>query len=508
MKIHIAIAALYLLCFCIPSSATAQAVGGRKPDTLTLAKSLRDEHEYGESARLLYSYLKYHPEDVNALWMNGQTELWRHRFRKSRALYKRAVAVSPGSDYLLLDYANTLAVIGKWDDAASVVQRLEDSGKYYSAANLVRANIAYWSARYPEAIAHADSVLAADPGNAAAQELLSDIRKAQSPWLQFNTDYISDNQPVQTLTTSVQAGTFIHRYLSPSLGIHAPAFMWNGKVAGVYRLEAGNQFLFPKAGIQADLSAGLAYFQQAAATDWTAAFTFRQQIRRFSWEVRAAQQPYTYTITSLDTALSFRRLAASMGWNDPNGPEGKIAAELNDLPGNQVYSVYGWVYTPPVKFFIFTLRLGYSYSYSDSRENSFISRRSLPEVIAAYDQPVTGMYYLFFTPKEQHIHAGLLQAHIRPGAGRWSGGINADAGLSARALNPYLYLDKDGDGTLFIARDYAPQDFFPCGVTVFSHFRITEKMTLSARYEYRQAWFFNTHTAGLGVKLHFWNERK
>ncbi len=508
MKIRASITVLYLIGFCLPWSVKSQIPGGHKVDTLSLAKSLRDDHEYGQSCRLLYRYLKHNPDDVNALWMNGQTELWRHRFRKARKMYGRAAAISPESDYLLLDYANTLAVTGKWDASAAILQQLEDRGRYYTAANLIRGNVSYWSAMYPEAAARIDSVLKVDPDNAAAQELLLHVREAESPWVKFNTAYSSDNQPVQALTTSVQAGTFFHRYLAPYFGVHMPVFMWNGKTAGVYRIEAGNQFLLPRAGIQANLSAGLAHFRHTAATDWTASFALSQKIKRFNWELLAEQKPYTYTITSLDTALSFRRIAAHAGWSDKNGPEGKIAAELNALPGNIVYSVYGWIYAPPVKFSIFTLRLGYSYSYSDSRENSFMSRRPLSEVIATYDQPVTGMYYLFFTPEEQHVHAGLLQIHIRPGSGRWSGGINADAGLFAHALNPYLYLDKNTEGVLFIARDYAPEDFSPGGVSVFSNFRVTEKMTLSARYEYRQAWFFNTHTAGLGVKLNFWNEQK
>lgn len=500
---------LTLCCFCMPLLCLAQHKQRQQEDTIALAKNMQDKGAYRYAVRLLNEYLEYHPNDPNALWLAGQTELWRQRFKKSLALYEKAIAVEPESDYLRMDYANTLALTGSWDEAETVLAQLEDSGIHYTAADLVHGNIAYWSGEYPAAATFAEAVLEIDTAHVVAQNLLRRAREAQAPWVHFKSVYTSDDQPVQSVTTSLRAGRYVNRYLNPSVGIHVPVFAWNGKTAGVYQFEAGNQFLFPKVGLQADLAAGMLYFQRAAATDWTTTLAVRQRIRRFSWELQAERKPYTYTISSLDTALSLRRLAGHVGWNDERGPEGRIASELNWLPGNFVYSVYGWVYTPPLKFSIFTVRLGYSYSYSDSRENSFVARKSLSEVIAAYDQPVGGMYYLFFTPEEQHVHAGLIQLNFSAPSGAWSGGIHADAGFIARAQNPYLYLNKNpSDGSLFIDRDYASEDYAPGGITVFTQLRLTEKILLSARYAYRHAWFFNTHSAGVGVKLHFWNEGK
>lgn|GEM_PF-989291 len=492
----------------VPLMLPADGLHADSTDTLALSRQLRDRRRYRQTCRMLHTYLQQHPDDVNALWLCAQTELWRQRFREARVLYEEAAAAAPGNDYLMLDYASALAGMGSWEQANALLAKMEAQGRRYSAGRLTRANILYWSADYDVAKTETDSILAQDPGNEAARTLREDILQAQSPYVQLSTGYTSDNQPVQSVGSSVEAGMFRHRLLAPYVSIHAPVFMYGGKTSAIQQAEAGNKFLFPQAGMQLALSGGVVKFAAPGATGWTGALSLRQQVRRFLWEAQAAHKPYLYTITSLDTAVSYNRFALTAGWQDKNGPDGRLAAEINTFAGgNFVYTLYGWLYASPLKFSIFTLRLGYSYSYSDAHKNSFVSKNSLAEVIAAYDKPVTGMYNIYITPEQQHIHAALLSLQLRASA-VLDGGITADAGLFAQAQNPYLYLDKADDGTLFIARDYAPQQFFPYGAGAYANWRMTRQAVLTVRCSYRQTWFFSTYQAALGLKINFWNDRK
>lgn len=261
-----------------------KSIGGRI-DTFALAKELRNDREYGESVRLMYQYLKAHPGDVNALWYNGQTELWRGRFRKSRSLYQQVLSLRPDDDYLLLDYANTLAVTGKWNQAGDVLDQLRARGVNYSGAYLIRANLAYWGANYEHALRYVDSALALDPANNTARDLQVQIQNTRAPWVELTSAYSTDNQPVQALATSVRAGTFVNRFLIPSLHLEAPLYWRNGMSTGIYKIDIANEMNFSQAGIKVALGAGMAHFESTDANEWTGALAVQQRWGRLGWQM-------------------------------------------------------------------------------------------------------------------------------------------------------------------------------------------------------------------------------
>ena len=476
---------------------------GRFSDTLAMSGKLRDLQQYEDACALLYQYLRHHPEDVNALWLCAQTELWRGHPGASKKLYAAAAALAPANDYLVLDYAAALADMREWKRATGMLERLEAQGRVYSSGLMTRANILYWSAAYAEARKITEQVRAREPDHKAARDLNEKIRLAQAPWIRLSAAYVSDNQPLQTIKPLLEAGMFRHRLLAPFVSVYTPVFTEKGRNSGVQQVEAGNQFLFPHAGMKLRLSGGATHFAYGNTGDWTGSVSVRQKKKYFFWEADAERKPYLFTTTSLDTAVSYGHFSGGAGWSRENGIEGKIAAELNAFRGgNYVYTLYGWLYAPPMNFSIFTLRLGYSYSYSDAKENSFIYGKSLAEAIAGYNEPLKGMYHIYFTPEQQHIHAALLSCRVRA-SGRLEFGFNMDAGLMAWAQNPYLYLDKNDRDEIYIAKGFDPQKFSPFGISVFANWQLSPEMYLSADYQYRQTWFFTTNQVGLGLKINF-----
>ena len=87
-------------------------------------------------------------------------------------------------------------------------------------------------------------------------------------------------------------------------------------------------------------------------------------------------------------------------------------------------------------------------------------------------------------------------------------GFNANVGFYASALTPYFYLNKDPRDAIIISKDYATEKFYPMEFSAYVLFRITKKISLKADYTYRKTYFYTSNSAGLGLKINFWNEQK
>ena len=204
-------------------------------------------------------------------------------------------------------------------------------------------------------------------------------------------------------------------------------------------------------------------------------------------------------------------LAGSIGWNDQNSWNGEAAVEAFTYPmdHNLTYTGYAWVFGPPVKFSIFQFRFGYGYNYSNSKQNRFISEKSLSEIISNYDASakITGIYNPYNTPIDQQVHSFLLAITGHPL--KWLDfSINANAGLYATTKAPYLYLDKDKTNNTILKTGFAITSFYPLTVQLQVLMKLSEQIHLQVEYTYMSTYFYTSHYAGIGLNIRFPNEKK
>ncbi|MDB5282219.1 MAG: hypothetical protein JWO06_1294 [Bacteroidota bacterium] len=496
-----------VICLLFAHSATAQS----HTDTLKLAQQYRDQHKLIKAAKLFSAYHKHHPEDINALWLYAQTEYWRDHYRRSKKLYEQAVAMRPDNDYLQLDYGKAMLDLGDWKSADSAAQKVEHKGKGYSEEKILRARLSYNSADYAEARTYIDEAIKKENGSIKAWNVYDQIEIAKSPWLKLSTTASADNQPLYQVSPAAEAGIYLHKLATIQLGFYSPVFIVNGKVSSAQWLVVGDKAALPKVGLEIGLNVGVVKYPFNNKTGWSGSFYFDKIfVRHLNFELIAEHKPYFYTISSLESVVSVNHFSFAGGWNDKNTWNGKAAFDFNYYNDkNYTYAAYGWLYAPPIKFSVIELRFGYSYSYSNSKENHYSPEQSLTQIIANYSSTtqIAGVYNPYFTPQQQYIHSGLVALAIYP-VKKLEINLNASVGFYAYAQNPYLYLDKNETGATVIARGFERTTYLPFEVGASLEWQLSRKVVLTAQYAYRSTYFFNSHNAAVGLKISFWNDRK
>jgi tetratricopeptide (TPR) repeat protein len=490
---------------------TQHVYAGNHIDTMQLAKKYRAEKKLAKASHVLCVYHKNHPEDVNALWLLAQTEFWRDHYRRSRKLYKQALAMRPGNDYILLDYGKAMLELGDWKTADSVAGKIESKGRKYSDEQLLKAKILYWTGDYTRASYYLKEVFNKDAGNVVGWDIQDQLLVAKSPWLTVGADYVGDNQPIHRITPAVQAGIYLHRAAQLSVDIAAPVFVANGKVYNAQLFRLGDKLSFQKQGLELDFKAGVVKYPFHNKTDWTASFQMKEVLaRHFELELGAEHMPYYYTLSSLDTVVNVNHFVFAAGWNDKSTWNGRAAFEFNYFNDkNFTYTGYAWLYAPPIKFSVLELRLGYCYSYSNSNESRFASASTLSQIIASYGntQQITGVYVPYFTPSQQHIHAALLSLKVTP-VKVLELDVKGNVGFYAYTQNPYLFLDTDSKAETIIARGFSKVVYVPFEVGASLAWHASRKIIFTAQYTYRSTYFFNSQQASVGLKFSFWNDKK
>jgi hypothetical protein len=476
-------------------------------DTLQLAKKLRDKGYYKKACALLQRYHANHPKDIDALWLYAQTEFWYKHPRLSQELYEQALVLQPDKDYLRLDYAHALLDMGDWKKADKVISPLERQGKTYSDLLLIRATISSYQGDYKHASLQAKTAIDSNTQSKAAKQLYQDIMNAKSPWVKVSGSFAIDNQPMKTITPSVEAGLNLHQYSSVQVGVYSPVFIRGGIATSAQMGTVGEVSSFNSIGLLVKADIGADKFPYQNKISWIGdVYLQKTFVKYLTIDVLAEYKPYLYTYTSIDTALSDAHIVSTVGWSDQNFINGKLGFDMNVLPGSErIYSLYGYVYSPPIRFSFVRLSFGYGYSYSTSKVNDYTSTRPLDTIIKNFAQTpaITGIYNPYFTPNGQNIHSVLAYLRLNP-TKNIEVGATGSVGFYAYTQNPYLYLDKNSESAIYIARGYSRENFIPVDAGVYIEWKFAKKYSIKADYKYRETYFYTSHTTDLSFKMSIW----
>ena len=480
-------------------------------DTLNKVKQLKGNGKTSDAYSLLKLYHQGHSNDFNTTWLFAQIAYLNKHFKQSKDLYRKAMSSHPDNYYLKLDYASTLTNTADYKEALPLLNTYHSYDSTNIKLELGLAKVYLAQGKYDAAKNNIRTILAQDAKNIDAQALVDELQVAQASWVRIKGSYTTDNQPLQNITPSVDAGVYLHPEATLKLNLQTPLFISNGSLRNAEWLKVGDLSAFRKAGFQLAFDAGIVKQPYENRVSWTANLELKQTLlKHLVLQAQAERKPYYYTVSSLDTVIMVNRVSAYAEWNDLNSWNGRLAFEYNGFADkNYILGGSAWVFTPPLKVSVFEFRVGYAYSFSTSKNNKFVPEKTLSQILNPYvaTAAITGVYSPYFTPYNLGINAALASIVVHP-VKMLDIGLNANVGFYASALTPYLYLDKNETGAIIIAKNYTTEKFYPMEFSAFGLIRITKKISLKADYTYRQTYFYTSHSAGLGLKINFWNEKK
>lgn len=478
-----------------------------------MTRQLRDHGKIKAAYRLIKKYSSYHPQDFNTTWLFAQSAYNTHHIKKSKLLYNKAISLSPKNLYLQLDYANKLVNIGDYERAKKLLIKYLSFDDMNTEAITSMARISYWQCDYNNALSELKKIQPVEIHSKEITSFKQEIQIAKSPWISIKESYLSDDQPLQGLTSELQGGIYLHPLSSLHFLMQVPVFITGNETSQAYRVQVGNKSVIGKAKMEIEAGLGLVKFPVKRAITWTGNLAIDKVfIRHLKISFMAGRNPYFYTLSSIDKRIVDNHGSLKLGWNDLNSWNGEASYDVHQFPldNNYLNGFSAWGFAPPIKFSVVELRFGYSYNYSTSQKNHFAPEQSLSDILANWDPSaqIKGIYIPYFTPQDQSVHSILAGIGISPGK-IVKLNINAGFGFYATAQIPYIFLDSNKTvSAIEFKNDFVREHFFPVQVNAALSVAASGTVRLRVEYSYNKTYYFNSHYAGIGLTINFWNGRK
>jgi hypothetical protein len=355
------------------------------------------------------------------------------------------------------------------------------------------------------------------PGDKDAGEinlLKENILLAKAPWVNLTESYMTDDQPMQSLNTRIQAGAFFHPLSLLHINLETPVFQRKGSTSTALWFIAGNKSVVGMAGLSIDASVGIIRFPTGNAVNWTGNLIVEKKIsRNLSFTVKSERMPYFYTLRSIDSTILENRYSASLKWDKSRSWTGEAAFEYHRFPldKNNIYTVYGWIFSPPLRLSVFDFRLGYSFNHSTSDSMNYKPESKVKDIMTSSDavSGITGIYDPYFTPRDQVSHSVMLGISIQP-SGVVDLSVNARYGVLGSTMVPYFYLYKDPVNPVLIryTRGLVKQDYHPIRADALVNIHLSKTINFRAFYTYQKTYYYTGHSGGIGLGIILWNGKR
>jgi len=495
-SIKLLFALSFLLLFAIPSYTQALT------DTLSHVQNLRGAGQYGEAGKLMENWLKNNTATAETLWLYADIEYHRKNYNNSRRIYEQAISMDRVNLYLQLDYAEKLLYMGHIRMAGNLLKSLPEKDRNDIYAIALSARHLYWSGDVKNAYEKAK--LAIEGGYEGAEALLLEIKAVRAPWLASRFDYTSDTQPLQKSNLTIQAGYRHSRWFNPELTAAPQWFETPDEPVKASLFSISNRLHLSSA-LEIDVNAGSFSLGNHRSEFIGGASIKVNAPGGFSILNTYSKEPYLYTLSSLESPVTFNRYAGELEWQERHGfwLKGGIYHDTYE-DENHIQSLWAWFLSPSINTGIIAWRGGYAFSISGAEESRFVSAKTPEEILETWEtgQQIEGIYSPYFTPNEMLTHAVLLnvEVNIAENAGL---SFNGKYGIFATANNPYLFGDLDEENMFFINRDFQKVNFTPFEFSAKGSFQITTRLHSEIEYRFTRILFYDMQYAGLALKYRF-----
>ncbi len=469
-------------------------------------KKLMEQGRYAEAAAMLKPLYNAGNSDSGTAWLYAIALHESGKVDEAQKIYWQLAHDFPYNNDIKIDRIHKLMDAGRLDEAEYLLQTTMNAvPEYYRfLSHLAMVKIAWWRGDYDKALEQVDKALYIYPTEKSAGEWKRKIIEKRSNYLTTDFHYTTDDQPLDLWHPSVKADFYFNSHFTAGVDAGYPSYSYgsSGKAIPLLRVRATYRFI----PATTDVSVNAGVF---SAPDSPVKPIYGISIgHRFAphWEARLSYQtqPYTATVYAVENPLVYSRAYFHVAWENPGGIQAKALAttgSYQDTPYSG-YTLAAWALSPPARWKALSFRAGYGFNYSNSDENAFVSRDGLEEIMDSWteDLTVTGVYNPVFTPSNQTVHSlvALLDMKISENT---SIQLKGGYGIAAKTDAPYLYLDSDGQGNTYIARDFARTQYHPAEAEMRFYTRFTDGLQGGLYYQYMKTFYYHRNTAGINLKI-------
>lgn len=478
-------------------------------DALDTARYYINNKQLNKAESILKKYHNNYPNEVNGVRLYAQVAYWLNDLPTAYNLFETYLAntTNPYQPELVLDYSRMLFEQYQLPKAKKLLLKYTKNDTTNVEANNMMGTILYWQGNADGAMAYFNKVLKQYPTNDWAKRYAAEIDEAIAPYLQFQSGYTDDTQPLSVTDFGLEFGFGESLRNKMKLGVDVQAFNLDGSHKNAYDFYAGDTYSFPRTKTTVAVNAGIYKTIAKDTTRFTSSITLSQQlVKHVSLALEAGRLPYTYTIKGTQAATMENRYQASLAYDNPKGFSGKVGY-IYDLfnDDNNIQTAYLWALSPAVKASIFSFKVGYAYNYSNAMHSRYASTETIAEIISKYaiTTYINGVYSPYFTPNNQQVHSVLATVSVNLSK-KLSIGVNSSTGVNATGKNPYLYLIKSGS-TDTLGTSFSQTNFTPVKINGNIDYSISKQLGLQLIYTYFKTFFYTSNAINLSLKYSFIN---
>ncbi len=474
-------------------------------NTLDSAKSLRNSGNYGQAIKLMKEFNAQYPDNYWLLQLYAETLFWMKEYNKADNMYRHAIRIYPDNYEIKYEYALFLYDRGNYRQAHELLLLYNQKYPDIAGVQSLLGITSYYLGNFKQADAYLESSLKKNPSDKKTKQIYAEVSHIVKPWLKGSFSYNKDSQPMSQWSPALSGGWYQSHNLNLSFDFYYQHFSADSIISPMSGFSVQNSFIVPKAGFKAIGGIGIFY----TAINNTPKLTWHFQMdktltKNLHLKAGGEHLPYTYTIASVNKPFLRNRYNLSLSWETKNNLNANIGYIGEFFPDtNNVQTAYAWVLSPTLKFSIFRINIGYAFNYSNAKQSRFTSTQPLDDILTNYDstKQITGIYDPYFTPDNQFSNSLLANVFLNFSK-TTSLKFHASVGIFSRAMNPYLYLDKQ-NGKTIINRGFYQEKFTPLDIGFDLNAEVTDNLTLNLSYQYLQTFYYNTNNFNIGLKIYF-----
>ncbi len=442
-----------------------------KYTAIDTAKSLNQKGDYKGAFQTLHTYLgKQNSNDKSlgtTIWLAARLAFLNYEFSIAEDYYEKALKLLPKNNELQIDYGGFLMNTSQFEKAIEILTPLQQ----FSQAKFYLAKTYYWQGDYNAAKEIINTFIGKENDVEEYKAFIYEFNLASSLKAAINIGYSTDNQPLNQLSTSLSLSKKINNIFHPSIEMNYLNNNASDTSNSFLKALIGNSFIFNKLKINANI--GIANI--ANTSDLIYKLNLNYKITKgVSVEIESNKQPYLYTIASTRNLLLSSSNLAIINIENIKNFSGKLMYEIMQFPDkNKITNMSAWVLTPSLLKGNIKVKIGYSFSSNNAESNTYTNKN-----IAPINTDIVGIYYPYFTPKNQYIHNALATVSINENKSFWLK-ANISVPIYAQLENPYFFNTTSG-----VSKDYYTQNFSPIEAHTEFGYKLSDRVNIGFNYTY------------------------
>lgn len=444
------------------------------------AKSWYQKGDYKSAYIILHTYLeKQKNQDktyATSIWLAARLAYFNYNFVIAKEYYQRALKQLPNNNELLIDYGGFLMNISQFNKAIEILTPLQQ----FSQAKFYLAKTYYWNGDFKNAKEVINTFIEKEKEVEEYKTFLYEFSLASALHAKLNLGYLSDNQPLGQLSTGINLSKKFSNILHPSLNLNYLSNHANDTSNTFYKALVGNIFSLNK--LKINTMIGIANISNNSDIIYKLNLSFKIANGLYA-ELESNKQPYLYTIASTKNLLLSSSNIALINIENYQNFSGKIIFELMQFPDNNtITNISAWILSPSITKGNIKAKIGYSFSSSNAERNTFINKN-----VAPVNNDIKGIYYPYFTPKNQYIHYALATLSVNENKSFWFKG-NISVPIYAKLDNPYFFNSVSG-----VSKDYYTQTFSPIEAHSELGYKLSDRINIGCNYTYISNNFYSAN---------------